>query len=209
MGITEFLVRHVLDFFNETGYISVFILMTMESMIFPVPSEAVLPPAGLLVAQGRFSFPMVVVAGTLGSIFGSLVSYVIGWYGGRPFVDRFGKYFLLNRRDLEISERFFKRRGDVTILLCRFIPVVRHLISIPAGFGKMNIITFSVYTIIGAGLWNSFLTYIGYRWGQAGWNLLMEYSHIFDIVVIGLLVLGVGYFIYKHVKRNKVKNRME
>jgi membrane protein DedA with SNARE-associated domain len=205
MGITEFLVRNILDFFNGTGYISVFILMMMESMIFPVPSEAVLPPAGLLVAQSRFSFPLVVVASTLGSIVGSLLSYVIGYYGGRPFVDKFGKYFLLNRRDLEISERFFNRRGDVTILLCRFIPVVRHLISLPAGFGKMNILTFSVYTIIGAGLWNSFLTYVGYRWGQAGWNLLLKYSHIIDIIVVGLLVLGVGYFIFRHIKRNKAK----
>jgi membrane protein DedA with SNARE-associated domain len=203
MGITEFLVRHVLGFFNETGYISVFILMTMESMIFPVPSEAVLPPAGLLVAQSRFSFPMVVIAATLGSIFGSMISYVIGSYGGRPFVDRFGRYFLLNRRDLEMSERFFKRRGDVTILVCRFIPVVRHLISLPAGFGKMNVITFSIYTIIGAGLWNTFLTYTGYRWGQAGWDLLMKYSHIVDIVVLGLLVLGLAYFIYRHLRRNK------
>ncbi len=205
MGITEFLVRNILDFFYGTGYISVFILMTMESMIFPVPSEAVLPPAGLLVAQSRFSFPMVVVAGTLGSIVGSLVSYVIGYYGGKPFVDKFGKYFLLNRRDLEISERFFNRRGDVTILLCRFIPVVRHIISLPAGFGKMNILKFLVYTIIGAGLWNSFLTYVGYRWGQAGWNLLLEYSHITDIIVVGLLVLGVGYFIFRHIKRKKAK----
>jgi len=205
MGITEFLVRNILDFFYGTGYISVFILMTMESMIFPVPSEAVLPPAGLLVTQSRFSFPMVVVAGTLGSIVGSLVSYVIGYYGGKPFVDKFGKYFLLNRRDLEISERFFNRRGDVTILLCRFIPVVRHIISLPAGFGKMNILKFLVYTIIGAGLWNSFLTYVGYRWGQAGWNLLLEYSHITDIIVVGLLVLGVGYFIFRHIKRKKAK----
>jgi membrane protein DedA with SNARE-associated domain len=203
MGVTEFLARHMMDFFHQTGYISVFILMTMESMIFPVPSEAVLPPAGLLIAQQRFTFPGVIIASTLGSIFGSLISYFIGSRGGRPFVDKFGKYFLLNRNDLEMSERFFKKNGDATIFICRFIPVVRHIISIPAGFGQMNLVKFSVYTIAGAGMWNAFLTFVGYKWGQAGWDLLMKYSHTIDIIVLLLLLAAVAYFIYKHLKPKK------
>ncbi|MCX6233978.1 MAG: DedA family protein [Bacteroidetes bacterium] len=203
MGITEFLVRHIIDFYNQAGYFSIFILMTMESMIFPVPSEVVMPPAGLLIAQNRFTFPGVIMASTLGSIFGSMISYFIGSWGGRPFIDRFGKYFLLNRHDLDTSERFFNKYGDATIFFCRFIPVVRHLISIPAGFGKMNLLKFSIYTIAGAGLWNSFLTYVGFKWGETGWNLLMKYSHIIDIIVLGLLLIALAWFIFKHINKRK------
>ncbi len=203
MGITQFLAEHVMQFFETTGYVSVFILMTMESMIFPVPSEAVLPPAGLLVAQGKFTMIGVIVASTFGSIVGSLISYWIGSYGGRPFIERFGKYFLLDKKALAVSEKYFDKHGDVTILICRFIPVVRHIISIPAGFGRMNIWKFSVYTIIGAGMWNAFLTWVGVRWGQQGWDLLMKYSHPIDIAIVILLVLAAGYFFWKHYRNRK------
>lgn len=173
MGVTQFLAENMLYFYETTGYVSVFILMAMESMIFPVPSEAVLPPAGLLISQGKFTFAGVTIASTLGSIFGSLLSYWIGLYGGRPFINKFGKYFLLDTKALELSEKYFNKHGDLTIFICRFIPVVRHLISIPAGLGKMNILRFSIYTIAGAGLWNAILTWAGVKWGQAGWDLLL------------------------------------
>lgn len=201
MGITQFLAEHIMAFFESTGYISVFILMTMESMIFPVPSEAVLPPAGLLVSQGHFTMAGVIIASTIGSIFGSLLSYWIGQYGGRPFVDRYGKYFLLDHKALDWSEKYFAKNGDVTILICRFIPVVRHIISLPAGMGKMNLLRFSIYTIIGAGIWNAFLTYVGLQWGQAGWDLLMKYSHPIDIAIVILLVLLIGWFIVRHLRK--------
>jgi membrane protein DedA with SNARE-associated domain len=200
MGITQYLAEHIMQFYESTSYISVFILMTMESMIFPVPSEAVLPPAGLLISQGHFTFAGVVIASTIGSIVGSLISYWIGIYGGRPFVDKFGKYFLLDRKALAFSEKYFSKHGDVTIFVCRFIPVVRHIISIPAGFGRMNLVKFSIYTIIGAGIWNTFLTWVGVRWGQQGWDLLMKYGHVIDIVIVGLLALAGAYFFWKHYK---------
>jgi len=174
--------------------------MIMESMVFPVPSEAVMPFAGFLVAESRFTFTLVIIVSTLGSIIGSLISYWIGRYGGKPFITRFGKYFLLNMHDLEVTERFFGKHGDITILICRFIPVVRHLISIPAGTGQMNLLKFSLYTIIGAGLWNAFLTVCGF-YLKKNWETVMEYSRIVDIVVLLILVLGLVYFIVNHVKR--------
>jgi len=177
----------------------------MESMIFPVPSEAVLPPAGLLIAQGKFTYAGVIISSTLGSIFGSLISYYIGIYGGRPFIDKFGKYFLLDRKALESGEKYFNKHGDLTIFICRFIPVVRHLISVPAGFGKMNIWKFSIYTLIGAGLWNAFLTWAGVKWGQAGWDLLLKYGHTIDLIVVGLLVLAGVWFFWKHYRKEKSK----
>lgn len=206
MGATQFLAEHIMQFYETTGYVSVFILMTMESMIFPVPSEAVLPPAGLLISQGRFTFAGVIIASTIGSIFGSLLSYWIGVYGGRPFIERFGKYFLLDKKALQWSEKYFTKHGDLTIFVCRFIPVVRHLISIPAGFGRMNIWKFSLYTIIGAGMWNAFLTWAGVRWGQQGWDLIMEYGHSIDIVIVILMIIGGAYFFWRHYNnRNKAE----
>jgi membrane protein DedA with SNARE-associated domain len=200
MGVTEFLAGYITAFIDKTGYMSVLVLMIMESMVFPVPSEAVMPFAGFLVAESRFTFTLVIIVSTLGSIIGSLISYWIGRYGGKPFITRFGKYFLLNMHDLEVTERFFGKHGDITILICRFIPVVRHLISIPAGTGQMNLLKFSLYTIIGAGLWNAFLTVCGF-YLKKNWETVMEYSRIVDIVVLLILVLGLVYFIVNHVKR--------
>ena len=203
MGVTQFLAENMMSFYETTGYVSVFILMVMESMIFPVPSEAVLPPAGLLISQGKFTFAGVVIASTFGSIVGSLLSYWIGISGGRPFIDKFGKYFLLDKKALVAGEKYFAKHGDITIFVCRFIPVVRHLISIPAGFGRMNIWKFSIYTIIGAGMWNAILTWAGVKWGQAGWDLMLKYGHTIDLFIVGAIVIAGAWFFWKHYRKAK------
>jgi membrane protein DedA with SNARE-associated domain len=200
MGLTELIAAFATQFIEKLGYPSVFILMTMESMVFPVPSEAVMPFAGFLIVQKTFTFWQVILVSTFGSIVGSLLSYGIGFYGGMPFVRKFGKYALLDEKELEATEGFFKKHGEITIFICRFIPVVRHLISIPAGTGKMNLIKFSIFTIIGAGLWNSFLTYVGCVL-KNNWAEVMKYSHIIDIVVVAILAGLVGLYIFRHIKR--------
>jgi membrane protein DedA with SNARE-associated domain len=202
MSITALIADFATKLIDATGYPGVFILMTMESMVLPVPSEAVMPFAGFHVATGRFTMAAVIIASTLGSIVGSLLSYAIGRYGGTPFINKWGKYLLLNRHDLEVTESFFKKRGSVTILICRFIPVVRHLISIPAGTGRMNLVTFLVFTIIGAGIWNTFLAYCGLYLKQ-NWEVVMKYSHLVDIGVVLILLAGLAYFVIRHVKRSK------
>jgi membrane protein DedA with SNARE-associated domain len=206
MGITEYLAEHIMMFYEATGYFSIFILMAMESMIFPVPSEAVLPPAGLLIAQGRFTYAGVIIASSLGSIAGSLASYYMGAYGGKPFIDKFGKYFLIDRKALETGEKYFTKHGDITIFVCRFIPVVRHLISIPAGAGRMNLLKFSIYTLIGATMWNTFLIWAGVQWGQTGWDLIMEYAHSIDLFIVAALVIFGVYFFWKHYRNSKTEN---
>ena len=118
------------------GYPGIFILMTLESMIAPVPSELVMPFAGFLAAQGEFNLILVVFFSSLGSLCGSLISYYLGKKGGYPLVARFGKYFFLDETDLQKTTHWFERRGEKTIFISRFIPIVRHLISIPAGMGK-------------------------------------------------------------------------
>ena len=205
MGLTEFLAAYITQFINSTGYVSVFILMAMESMVFPIPSEAVMPFAGFLIAQKVFSFFGVIFWSTFGSIVGSLISYYMGFKGGKPFVNKYGKYFLLNNEDLEKTENFFKRRGEITIFISRFIPVIRHLISLPAGIAKMDIFKFSLYTIIGAGLWNTFLAVMGFYLRQ-NWEQIMTYGKIIDVFVLILLIVFVIIFIYKHLKRKSVSN---
>lgn len=179
--------------------------MMFESMVLPIPSEAVMPFAGFLIADGHFTYAAVILVSTLGSIVGSLISYYIGYYGGRPLVEKFGKYLLLNKHHLDMTEKYFNKRGELTIFISRFIPVVRHLISIPAGMGKMNIFKFCLYTIIGAAMWNAFLAWVGYKL-KNNWNEVLKYSSIIDIVVVavlGLIFIYIVYKLYSAYKANK------
>ena len=200
MGLTEFISTFATHLIEKLGYTGVFILMMMESMVFPVPSEAVMPFAGFLIVERVFTFWQVVLASTIGSTAGSLLSYFIGSYGGMPFVKKFGKYALLDIKELQETEKFFNKRGEVTIFICRFIPVVRHLISIPAGIGKMKIYTFVIFTIIGAGLWNAFLTYIGLIL-KTNWAEVMKYSHIIDIFIVLILICIIVFYIMRHIRK--------
>jgi membrane protein DedA with SNARE-associated domain len=202
MGISEFVAEHATAFIDATGYVSVFLLMVLESMVFPIPSEAVMPFAGFLVVTGRFTLAGVIAASTLGSIGGSLISYAMGRYGGEPFFRKFGKYLLLDMHELEATQRYFQKRGQITIFVCRFIPVVRHLISIPAGAGRMPLLPFVIYTTVGAALWNTILTVAGMALKQ-NWDSLMRYSHTIDIVVVAILVGLVAVFVHRHWNRRR------
>jgi membrane protein DedA with SNARE-associated domain len=202
MGITEAIVNFIVNLIGSLGYASIVILMTLESMVAPVPSEAVMPFAGFLIAEGKFTFPAVIFFSTLGSLIGSLISYYLGDLGGRPVVERWGKYLLLDTHHLTLAEDYFKKRGDITILVCRFIPVIRHLISIPAGMGKMNLFKFCLYTVVGAGLWNTILTYAGFVL-RSNWAEIMKYSHIIDYIVIAAIIAAIGYYIYSYRKNRK------
>lgn len=206
MGLTEFIAEHATALINQGGYGIVFLLMALESMIAPVPSEAVMPFAGFLIYESKFTFAGAIFFSTLGSIIGSLISYFMGSIGGRPLVLKFGKYLLLDVHHLEATERFFGKYGDKTIFISRFVPVVRHLISIPAGVGKMNLLRFSLYTILGAGIWNGFLAWVGFKL-KHNWDEVMKYSHVVDLVVIGAFVLVITYFIYKQVKHRAVHSK--
>jgi membrane protein DedA with SNARE-associated domain len=164
-------------------------------MIAPVPSELVMPFAGFLIYTGHFDPVWVMVASSLGSIVGSLLSYGMGVLG-EPVVLRYGRYLFLNPHHLEWTKNFFNRHGSITIFISRFIPVVRHLISIPAGFARMSLTPFIIYTAIGASMWNGFLAYCGVRLKE-NWRLIQEYTHILDYLVLACLVVGMAYFVWK------------
>ena len=195
MGLTDFLVHYNTLLIHYLGYGGIFILMALESMIFPIPSELIMPFAGFLIVTGQFDTVAVIVASSLGSIAGSLLSYGMGTLG-EPVVLRYGRYLLLNRHHLEWTELFFFRHGGKTIFISRFIPVVRHLISIPAGLARMSLIPFLLYTVVGATLWNGFLTYLGMRLKE-NWWIIQRYTHIVDYFVVAGLIGVVVYLGWK------------
>jgi membrane protein DedA with SNARE-associated domain len=200
------MVEHLAEFFTyaikHLGYFGAGFLMTLESMVAPVPSELVMPFVGFLVAEGEFSWFGAIFSTSLGSIIGSLLSYYMGYYGGRPFVIKAGRYLLLNHEHLEFTERWFARHGSWTIFVSRFIPVVRHLISIPAGLGRMSLLPFCLYTLIGATMWNVFLLVCGYKLRQ-NWTLVQQYTHELDLIVAaGLVICGI-WFVVTHVRRSR------
>lgn len=198
--LTEFISGCATNVLTQTGYAGAAGLMALESMIAPVPSEAVMPFVGFQVKDGHWNLWLAILATTIGSLVGSLLSYYMGYYGGKPFVLKVGKYLLLNRHDLEMTEKFFHaNRGTMTIFISRFIPVVRHFISIPAGIGKMPLLPFLVATGIGATLWNSFL--LGCGWYlRDQWRTVQKYSHQADIVIVVVAIIGIAWFIRKRLK---------
>lgn len=158
----DWLLKTMLDL----GYPGIVALMAMESSILPVPSELVMPPAGYWAAKGQMSFTVALLCGVLGSIIGALANYYGAQLIGRPLIQRYGKYVLLSEKNLQRSERFFAEHGEISTLIGRLFPVIRHLISIPAGLHRMPLPKFILYTAVGAAVWCAILTWIGYFLGQ-------------------------------------------
>jgi membrane protein DedA with SNARE-associated domain len=202
--ITETITKIAIKVLDTSGYAGAAGLMTLESMIAPVPSEAVMPFVGFQVADGRWNLWMAILATSLGSIIGSLLSYAMGYYGGKPLVLKVGKYLLLNQRDLEWTERFFnKRQGIWIVFFGRFIPVVRHFISIPAGIGRMSLLPFVLVTLIGATTWNTFLLYCGWKL-RDNWTVVQKYSHQADIVIV-IGIVGLAFWFWRKRRNQPVQ----
>ncbi|MBM9615024.1 DedA family protein [Desulfobulbus rhabdoformis] len=203
--LTELISQTAVHILDTTAYAGAFFLMALESMIAPVPSEAVMPFVGFLVTDGKWNLWLAILSTSLGSLTGSLLSYWMGYYGGKPLVLKVGKYLLLNRHDLELTERYFsQRQGVLTVFIARFIPVIRHFISIPAGMGKMRLLPFIGVSLVGATLWNSFLLLLGMRLREH-WTVVQKYSHQVDIVIVVLAVVGLGWFVRSRLAARKRK----
>jgi membrane protein DedA with SNARE-associated domain len=186
----------VIDAFGPLGAAG---LMALESMIAPIPSEVVMPPLGMLVHQGKMSLEIAMIATSIGSLLGSLLSYYLGFFGGKPLVMKVGRWLLINEHHLDLTTHWFGRWGGLTVFICRFVPVVRHFISIPAGIARMNLWKFSLYTLIGATLWNGFLLWIGWKL-EDHWQTILKYRTPIDAAVVLLLVLGVVGWYWIHWK---------
>ncbi len=162
----ESFVHWLLERFRDLGYPGIVILMAMESSVLPVPSELVMPPAGYLAAKGEMNLVIAIVCGVLGSILGALANYGVALWLGRAVIRRLGRYMLITEKALDRAERFFDRHGEISTMLGRMLPVVRHLISIPAGIARMSLPRFVLFTGLGAFLWCTILATIGYVLGQ-------------------------------------------
>lgn len=200
------LIDYITALISALGYPGVFVLMTLESILFPVPSEAVMPFAGFLVTAGRFEFWAVAIVSAFGSLLGSLISYAIGYYGATPVVHKYGHFLLIEKKHLTWVNKFFRNRGSITVFVCRFIPVIRHISSIPAGIARMKIWRFSFYTFTGALLWNTFLLWLGTKLGQH-WTVIKQYTFWLDIAVGFILVVLVAYYVHAVYVRSKARNK--
>ncbi len=178
---------------SAAGYGGVAALMAIESACIPLPSEVIMPFAGSLVASGRFSLWAVALAGAIGCNIGSTVAYAVGFWGGRRFVERWGRFVLLDRDDLDRAERFFHRFGSLAVLIARLLPVVRTFIALPAGMGRMRQLPFQIYTFVGSFVWCYALAYIGDQLGRR-WATdprLRAVMHNFDLAVIAVVLAGI------------------
>lgn len=187
---------------STMGPLGVSLLMAIESCNVPLPSEAILPFAGFLVSKGAFSIHMAAFAGAFGCVLGSIPSYYLGYFGGRPFVEKYGKWFLISKHDLEMADKWEQKYGNYAFFLCRMLPIVRTFISLPAGILKANFKQFILFTFLGSLIWSYPLVYVGMKLGEHT-EALKAFWHKFDISIV--LVLGVLFVLYlrnhfKHLK---------
>ena len=201
----ERFIQWLLQGLLDLGYPGIVALMAMESSVLPMPSELVMPPAGYWVAKGEMNVVIVLVCGVLGSILGSLANYAMAHFLGRPFLRRFGKYFLISDRALERSDRYFAMHGEISTLVGRILPVIRHLISIPAGLARMSLPRFVVFTGLGALIWCGVLTGVGYFLGLheavlRNDEVQRSVRHVL-MVVLPLLACGVWGYLIWHRRR--------
>ncbi|MCG3714991.1 DedA family protein [Aliarcobacter butzleri] len=193
------IINFIVETIGDLGYFGIFILMFLESTVFPIPSEVVMIPAGYLAHKGEMNIYIVILLGILGSLGGALFNYYFALKFGRKFLMKYGKYFLVSHESIEKTEKFFKNHGHISTFSGRLIPGLRHYISLPAGLARMNLFIFCLYTTLGATIWVIILTLLGYYIGDNE-ELVKEYLRY---LIVGLLLcltlLGIWY--YKKIKK--------
>lgn len=204
----EHLSTYIIHLITTQGYAAVFILMTLESALLPIPSEVTMPFAGFLAQSGHLSLFVAIFLGALGNLVGSLIAYAIGYYLEDTvilsFIDKYGKYILLRRHEYERALRWFDKYGSSVVFFSRLLPAVRTFISLPAGLAKMNLLKFCMYTFIGSLIWSGLLAYIGFYLGknwQSIHGVFNNLHYVIAVVVLGL----VAWYIYRHVKNKSTK----
>ena len=187
--------RWLVQTVGELGYAGIFVMMALESTFVPIPSEAVMIPAGYLVQQGSMNFPLSLLCGVAGSITGAYFNYFLALWLGRPFILKYGKYAGVSREKFLKVDEYFHNHGEITTFIGRLIPVVRHLISFPAGLGRMHHVKFTVYTALGAGFWVSVLLGLGYAIGEKE-ELIKAYLSQITVGLLGISGVIIAVYVY-------------
>ncbi len=197
------LLEFISNVYNTLHWPGVVVLMAIESACIPLPSEIIMPLAGWILIKDQGLGPVYVLAagayGALGCVIGSVAAYVVGKWGGRPFLEKYGKYILISHHDIEVADRWFTRRGDLSIFVSRLLPVVRTFISLPAGIAGMNMPRFIIYTFIGSFIWCAALAYGGYQLGEHWEEIRLAMEPVVPLI-IAIIIGLIGLYIYRHVK---------
>ena len=190
---------------STLGYSGIVLLMAIESACIPLPSEIIMPFSGYLVSTGEMNIWGVGVAGAVGCVLGSLVAYWVGMYGGRPFIEKYGRYILLSRHDLDIADRWFAKHGEIIVFVSRLLPAIRTFIAFPAGVARMNLPRFVIYTFAGSLPWCLALAYVGQKLGEQ-WDkddTLKTWFHRFDFLIGIAGALFVAWWVWRHIKHSR------
>ena len=202
----EFLSHYIIQLIQSTGYAGIFVLMALESALIPIPSEITMPFSGFLVSEGKLSFVMVVITGTLANLAGSLAAYYLGYILEETvllkLIQKYGKFILLSEHEYHRAEKWFRKYGDKIIFISRLLPGIRTVISLPAGIVEMDIKKFVIYTTVCCLIWSIFLTYIGFVLGE-NWNALEPIYRKFEFIIAGVIIIAVLAYIEKHLNLRK------
>lgn len=203
--MVESVANWVINVISNLGYPGIIFTMAIESALIPLPSEIIMPFSGFLASTGRFDLNMVALMGALGNVLGSLIAYGIGYWGHekvvRKFIRKFGQWILVSEKELDETEKLLHRFKDLVVLGSRVMPGIRTVISLPCGFAKLPLGRFIVLTFLGSLIWSYFLAWIGFTLGQ-NWRTLGPYFHKADVIILGVIILAIAYYIYHKLKKN-------
>lgn len=196
-----FLAAWIISVISSLGYGGIVLLMAIESACIPLPSEIIMPFSGFLVFKGQMTLFGIALAGAIGCVVGSIPAYYLGMLGGRPLVQKYGKWVLISHRDLQMADRWFERHGEIIIFIGRLLPAVRTFIAFPAGVSRMNMTKFIFYTFTGSFIWCWLLGYAGMKAGEH-WESLKVYFHEFHYVIAAAALIFLVWYIQRHFRNN-------
>lgn len=206
--LLEILSGIIVAVISTLGYSGIVLLMAIESACVPLPSEIIMPFSGYLVSTGQMNLWLVSLAGAVGCVLGSLVAYWVGMKGGRPLIEKYGRYVLVSRHDLDLADRWFEKRGEIIVFVSRMLPAIRTFIAFPAGVARMNLKRFVIYTFAGSFPWCLGLAYVGQKLGEK-WNkddTLKTWFHRFDFLIGIVAVILIAWWIWRHVGHLRKEN---
>ena len=190
----------IVSVISSMGYAGIVLLMAIESACIPLPSEIIMPFAGFLVFKGEMNIWLVALAGAIGCVVGSIPAYYVGMFGGRPLAEKYGKYILLSKRDLDYADHLFEKHGEIIIFVARMLPAIRTFIAFPAGVVRMNMPKFIFYTFVGSFIWCALLAYAGMKFGE-NWVSLKVYFHEFHYLIALAGLLFIAWYVRRHFKQ--------